>query len=38
MRQLPPLSTRFPYVTSANLRVSPQNFLTLGFKPFAALV
>ena len=30
--------TSFSSVTSANVRVSPQNFLTFSFNPFATLV
>ena len=30
--------TRFSPVTSTNVRISPQNFLTLRFNPFATLV
>ena len=30
--------TNFPPVTSTNVRISPQNFLTFSFNPFASLV
>ena len=33
----PTLSVLFP-VTSANVRISPQNILTFSFNPFATLV
>ena len=30
--------TSFSFVTSTNVGISPKNFLTFGFKPFATLV
>ena len=33
-----PSPTSFSSVTSGNLRISPQNFLTFSFNPFATLV
>ena len=30
--------TSFPPVTSANVEIRPQNFLTFSFNPFATLV
>ena len=30
--------TSFPPVTSANIEISPQNFMTFSFNPFATLV
>ena len=32
-----PFRTSFSSVTSANVRISPQNFLTFSFNPFALL-
>ena len=32
-----PSPTSFSSVTSANVRISPQNFLTFSFNPFALL-
>ena len=34
----PPLSTRFFAVTSTNVGIIPQNFLTFSFNPFAKVV
>ena len=34
----PPLSTRFFAVTSTNIGIIPQNFLTFSFNPFAKVV
>ena len=34
----PPLPTRFSSVTSTKIGISPQNFLTFRFKPFATLM
>ena len=34
----PPILTNFSPVTSANVGISPQNFLTFSFNPFATLV
>ena len=38
LKNLCPPSTSFSPVTSANLGISPQNFLTYSFKPFVTLV
>ena len=34
----PPLATSFSPVTSTNVRISPQNFLTFSFNPFVTLL
>ena len=34
----PPPPTNFSPVTSTNVTISPQNFLTFSFNPFATLV
>ena len=34
----PPSPSRFSPVTSTNLEISPQNFLTFSYSPFATLV